>query len=246
MGETGRIVVYAHRGASGTRPENTMAAFREAVALGADGIETDVHLSRDGRLVLCHDETLDRTTDGRGLVAAHDWRALETLDAGSWFGPEYAGERLPLLEELLAYLAPLDLRLNIELKSGVVIYPGLEAAVVELVRRYGMAGRVIVSSFNHFSLVEIKRTAPEIATAILYMEGLVDPWLYARHVGADALHPFFYGVRPELVAGAHAAGLRINPWPVNEAEHIKAMIQAGVDGIISDYPGRVRELLEAN
>lgn len=232
----GEPVIYAHRGASAVRPENTMPAFEKALELGATGIETDVQMSRDGRLVLCHDERLERTTGGRGPLAALSWNELRALDAGSWFAPEYAGTRLPLLEELLDLLAPTNARLNIEIKSGIVLYPGIEAAVIEMIRGYGMAERVILSSFNHYSLVEAKRLAPEIKTGLLYMEGLVDPWLYARHVKADALHPLFYGVRPELIAGAHAAGLAVNPWTVDEAPRIKALIQAGADGIITNHP----------
>lgn len=233
------VLVYAHRGASGVRPENTLPAFLEAVALGADGIETDVQMSRDGRLVLCHDETLDRTTNGRGPLGTHTWDELSELDAGAWFAPEYAGTRLPLLEELLELLAPTTLLLNIELKSGVVLYPGIEGAVLDRVRRHELGERVLISSFNHYSLVEVKRLAPEIKTAILYMEGLVDPWLYARHVGADFLHPYFYGVRPEMVAGAHAADMKVNAWTVNEPLQIDAMLRAGVDGIITNHPDRV-------
>lgn len=232
-------VIYAHRGASGVCPENTMAAFTRAIQMGAHGIETDVQMSKDGVLVLCHDERLERTTDGRGLLAGHTWEELQRLDAGSWFDPSFAGERLPRLEDLFALAAGTKLLLNLELKSGVVLYPGIEAEVVALIKDYGLRERVIISSFNHFSLVAIKRLDPEIETGILYMEGLVDPWLYARHVGADALHPLFYGVRPEIVAGAHEAGLRVNAWTVDEPAQAKALIQAGVDGLITNHPDRL-------
>lgn len=232
-------IIYAHRGASGVCPENTMAAFAKAIEMGAHGIETDVQMSKDGVLVLCHDERLERTTDGRGLLAEHTWEELRRLDAGSWFAPSFAGERLPRLEDLLALVAGTKLLLNLELKSGVVLYPGIEAKVVALIKDYGLRGRVLISSFNHFSLVEVKRLDPEIETGILYMEGLVDPWLYARHIGADALHPLFYGVRPEIVAGAHAAGLRVNAWTVDEPAQAKALIQAGVDGLITNHPDRL-------
>lgn len=237
------VTVYAHRGASGACPENTMAAFRRALELGATAIETDVQMSRDGRLVLCHDERLERTTNGRGLLASHSWDELSALDAGSWFGPAFAGERLPLLADLLSFLAPTALRLNIEIKSGIVPYPGIEAAVVEEVRRHGMADRVLITSFNHYSVVETKRLAPEIKTGVLYVAGLVDPWLYARRIGADALHPLFHGIRPEIVNKAHAAGLEVNAWTVDEPEQIRTMIRAGVDGIISNHPDRVLAVL---
>lgn len=238
-----RPIVYAHRGASGVCPENTMSAFRRAVEMGATGIETDAQMSRDGVLVICHDEKVDRTTSGSGLLASKTLDELKSLDAGSWFGSSFAGERIPTLEELLGLVAEAGITLNIEIKSGVVLYPGIEAALVGLVRRYGLAGRVIFSSFNHYSLVECKRIAPDIPTGILYMEGLVDPWVYAKYVGVNALHPLFHGVRAELVAGAHEAGLLVNPWTVDDPKQIAGMLQCGVDGIISNYPNRVLEVL---
>lgn len=239
----GRATVYAHRGASGVRPENTMAAFRKAVEMGATGIETDVQMSRDGVLVLCHDEKLDRTTNGSGLLAQMTWAQLQALDAGSWFGPEYAGERIPTLEQLLQLVAEAGITLNIEIKSGVVLYPGIEAKAIELVRAHNLSEKVIFSSFNHYSLVDCKRLAPEIRTGILYMEALVDPWEYAKHIGANALHPLYYGVIPELVAGAHAAGVAVNPWTVDDPKTIAALLQSGVDGIITNHPDRVLEVL---
>lgn len=238
-----RPIVYAHRGASGVCPENTMSAFRRAVELGATGIETDVQMSRDGALVICHDEKLDRTTSGKGLLASRTLDELKSLDAGSWFGSSFAGEKIPVLEELLALVAETGIRLNVEIKSGVVLYPGIEAALVESVRRYNLSGQVIFSSFNHYSLVECKKVAPEIPTGILYIEGLVDPWVYAKYVGVNALHPLFHGVRPELVAGAHQAGLLVNTWTVDEPKQIAGMLQCGVDGIITNYPDRVLEVL---
>lgn len=239
----GRAVVYAHRGASGVCPENTMAAFRKAVELGAGGIETDVQMTSDGVLVLCHDEKVDRTTNGRGLLASMNWSEVQALDAGSWFAPQFAGERIPTLEQLLDLVVESGIMLNIEIKSGLVIYPGIEAKAIELVRRAGLGERVIFSSANHFSLVECKRHAPEIRTGILYIEGLVDPWLYAKHIGANALHPLYHGVRPELVTGAHAAGLAVNTWTVDDPKAISYMAQCGVDGIITNYPDRVLEVL---
>lgn len=238
-----RPVVYAHRGASGVCPENTMAAFRKAVEMGATGIETDVQMTRDGVLVLLHDEQLDRTTSGKGLLAQRAWDEVRGLDAGSWFNDTFAGEPVPALAELLELVKESGIRLNIEIKSGVVLYPEIEAKTIEAVNRHGVSGQVIFSSFNHYSLMECKRLAPDIPTGILYMAGLVDPWLYARHVGADALHPLFYGVRPELVAGAHAAGLAVNPWTVDDPVIIAGLIQSGVDGIITNHPNRVLEVL---
>ncbi len=243
MSKLRKVKVYAHRGASGACPENTMAAFRKAVELGVDGVETDVQLTRDGIPVLIHDEVLARTTGAAGMVADKTYAELQQLDAGAWFSPEFQGTRIPRLEELLEMATMSGIDLNIEIKSGVVLYPDIEKIVVQLIRQYAWCERTIISSFNHFSLVDCKKQAPEIRTGILYTAGLVDPWIYAQHVQADALHPLFYGVRPELVQGAHHAGIAVNPWTVDNPAHIAAMLKSGVDGIITNHPERVLEVL---
>lgn len=240
-----RPLVIAHRGTPAEAPENTMAGFRRALDLGTDGLEFDVHLSRDGEPVVCHDEQLDRTTNGHGFLKDYTLEELRRLDAGSWFDPGFKGERLPTAREVLALAADRGAFVNVELKSGIVLYPGLEAKVAALLAEFGLTGRAIVSSFNHYSLVALMRLAPQIKTGLLYEAGLYEPWVYARHVGAGALHPYFPGVFPELVAGAHAAGLLVNPWTVDEPEHLRAMIAAGVDGIITNRPERLIELLGA-
>ncbi|WP_245237043.1 glycerophosphodiester phosphodiesterase family protein, partial [Paenibacillus ihuae] len=166
------IINFAHRGASAVCPENTMAAFRKSLELGATGIETDVQMSSDGGLVLIHDESLNRTAGAEGYVKDRTLSQLLELNAGSWFGPEFKDERLPTLEELLDLLQKRDTVLNIELKNGIFMYPGMEEKVIAAVRDYGMSERVVLSSFNHYSLAYCKSLAPEIRTGILYGEGL--------------------------------------------------------------------------
>ncbi|MUT65309.1 glycerophosphodiester phosphodiesterase [Paenibacillus sp. NEAU-GSW1] len=237
------IVNFAHRGASGCCPENTMAAFSKGLELGATGIETDVQMTKDGTLVLIHDEKLTRTAGLDALVASVDYSEVKQLDAGSWFGSEFAGERVPTLEQLLELVKDTNTIVNIELKNGFVQYPQLEAKVIESVRRYQMTERVILSSFNHYSLAEANRLAPEIATGILYMEGLYEPWKYAQSIGASALHAPYYAVLPDWVASAKAEGVIYNPFTVNDPNEMKRLIDAGVAGIITDYPDRLHALL---
>lgn len=220
-----------------------MAAFMKAVHLGANGIETDVQMTKDGQLVLIHDERVKRTTGAEGWVKDYELAELKKLDAGSWFGEEFCGEAIPTLEELLSLAKQHDLYLNLELKNGFVQYPELELKVVELVRRYDLVEQVLISSFNHYSLAHMKKLAPEIETAILYMEGLYEPWEYARRVGASALHPYFYAVRKEWVAQAKETGIRTHPFTVNEEHEMRALLAAGVDGIITDYPDKLANLL---
>lgn len=239
----GNVVNFAHRGSSKVCPENTMAAFRKALEQGATGIETDVQLTKDGHMVLIHDETLGRTTDGTGWVKDHTLNELKELDAGSWFHPDFRGERIPHLDELLELVKDTGTIVNLELKNGAVPYEGLEEKVIARVKDDGLSGRVVISSFNHYSLLLCKRLAPEIRTGILYMEGLYEPWAYADTLHADALHAYHVAVLPEFVAAARAAGKAYHPFTVNDPNEMLRLLQAGVEGIITDYPDRLAELL---
>ena len=229
-------VIIAHRGASAAAPENTIAAFKRAVELGAGGIEFDVQLSLDGQPVVIHDETVDRTSNGTGWVKDKTLEELKTLDFGSWFAPGFSGERISTLEEVLFLLSSWTGMLNIEIKSGPVFYHGIEKKVVGLVRKYNMSHRVIISSFNHYSLVEVAGIAPEIGTGVLYMEGLYEPWSYAIKLGACAVHPLFHTLVPEVVEGCRENGIAVNTFTVDRPELIKKMIVMGVDGIITNVP----------
>jgi glycerophosphoryl diester phosphodiesterase len=222
-----------------------MVAFKKGLEQGATGIETDVQLSKDGQMVLIHDEMLERTTSGTGWVKDHTLQELKSLDAGGKFAPSFQGERIPLLEELLELTKNSSTIINIELKNSSVFYEGLEEKVIQLVRDFHMSDRVILSSFNHYSLLHCKKLAPEIRTGILYMEGLYEPWEYAKTLQADALHAYHYAVLPEFVAAAKASGKAYNPFTVNDVEEMERLLSAGVDGIITDYPARLAALLAA-
>lgn len=236
-------IIFAHRGASGTRPENTMAAFRRAIELGATGIETDVQLSVDGEPVLIHDETLSRTAGASGWVGDKTIEELRSLDAGSWYHPEFMGEQIPHLDELLQLVRDTGIVVNLELKNTVRAYEGLEEKVVAAVRRHSVAGQTIFSSFNHYSLALCKKLAPEIRTGILYMEGLYQPWEYAKTIGADALHAYHPAVRAEWVREALEAGVDYHPFTVNDEARLRELIDMGTAGIITDHPDRVVRLL---
>jgi len=237
-------IIFAHRGASGTRPENTMAAFRRAVELGATGIETDVQLSADGEPVLIHDETLTRTASAPGWVGDKTYEELRGLDAGSWFHPDFMGERIPHLHELLKLAREWNIIVNIELKNTVRAYEGLEKKVIEAVRGHGLERQVILSSFNHYSLALCKKLAPEIRTGILYMEGLYRPWAYAKTLGADALHAYDPAVQAEWVREARTEGVDYHPFTVNEEGRLRELIGMGAAGVITDYPDRAARLLK--
>ncbi|MDQ8734876.1 glycerophosphodiester phosphodiesterase [Paenibacillus sp. LHD-38] len=237
------VINFAHRGASGCSPENTLAAFQKALELGATGIETDVQLTKDGRIIVIHDESLARTAGLNKLVKDTDYDELAALDAGSWFAPDFHDQRIPTLEQLLELLKPTGIVLNIELKNGVFPYPGIEEKVIQMVRAYRMTERVILSSFNHYSLALCKQLAPEIRTGVLYMEGLYRPWNYAASLQADALHAYKLAVTPEWVAEASAHGIAYHPFTVNNMAEMERLVEAGVNGIITDYPDRLAEML---
>lgn len=236
--------IIGHRGASGYRPENTLSAFSLALEMGVDGLELDVHMTRDGHLIVCHDEQVNRTTNGSGLIKDLTLEEIKALDAGSWFSPAYQGEKIPTLEEVLSLIQGVPLLLNIELKNGPIQYPGLEEKTIALLKQYGMEHQTILSSFNHYSLLEVKRIAPEIRTGILYMAGLVDPWVYARYLGADSIHPYVYSVIPAMVKGAVENHFTVYPYTVNEEIHMKHLFQMGVTGIITNYPDRAKKILQ--
>ena len=229
------LLRVGHRGARGHAPENTMASFMAGAAMGVQAVETDVQLSKDGEVVLIHDHTVDRTTDGRGFVRDMTLAELKQLDAGSWFGPRFAGERIPTLAELLGWARD-RVGVAIEIKNGPIYYPGIAEKTVGLVRRHGMERQVILISFDHFVLREAKRVAPEIATGILYVGGLVDAVAAARAALADALHPNWAFVTPELVQAAHAGGLAVSPWNPNDAATLRLLSAMGVDSAGTDYP----------
>lgn len=234
--------VVAHRGASGEAPENTLAAFRRALEIGVDAVELDVHLTSDGEVVVIHDHMLDRTTDGRGLVRDQTLEGMRLLDAGRWFGERFAGERVPTLVEALELLLPV--RVIVEVKNGPIYYPGIAARVVEAVRSAGHHS-VTISSFDHPVLVELKAGAPEMDTAVLYVGRPVEPISLALGAEANALHPHWAFLTPELVGAAHTAGLRVEAWTVDDPLHIAHVVAMGPDGVMTNYPDRLRGVLAA-
>ncbi|MGI6316679.1 MAG: glycerophosphodiester phosphodiesterase [Christensenellales bacterium] len=239
-----RTKIQAHRGASAYAPENTLAAFQKAIEMGADGVELDVHFSSDGVLVVTHDDTVDRCSNGTGLVAAHTLAELKALDFSNAV-PGFAGERIPTLAEVFSLLKSSGVLINIEIKVGGVPYPGIEAACLRLIREMNMEQQVMFSSFNHLTLREIHQAAPGISLGILYMCGMVDPWLYCKYIGADAIHCSWQNlVMPGLVEGCHANGIKVHPWTVDDPKILALAKQAGVDAVITNVPDVARRIFD--
>lgn len=240
----GRPYVVGHRGAMGHAPENTFASFRKGVELGCPMLELDVHLSADRQLIVIHDDTVDRTTDGTGPVGNLTAAEIRRLDAGSWFGPAFAGERVPLLDEVLTW-ARGRAGLVIELKLGPVWYPGIEEVLVETLKRQDAVSEVLVISFDHHAAYRVKQLDPAVTTAIMYGGRMLDPVGLARAAGADAVRPGHATLRAEDVAACHAAGLAVIPWTVNNEAGMRRVIGLGVDGMSSNYPELLDRVLGA-
>lgn len=233
-----RPAVIAHRGASAHAPENTLAAFELAVAQGADAIEFDVKLTRDGHVIVLHDQTLDRTTDGHGDLRQVPLGALRRLDAGGGFAERFRGERIPTLEEVFEAVGQRIL-MNIELTNYATPLDGLVPAVAALVKKFRLEERVLFSSFYPHNLRRAKRLLPQVPCGLLTWAGWMGWW--GRTVGVrgrvyEALHPNLQDADAGLVRRVQASGRRVHVWTVNAEADLRRMIEAGVDGIFTDDP----------
>lgn len=243
--EAKAIWTIAHRGASGHAPENTLAAFRRAVELGANFIETDLQITRDAQVIAIHDFTLDRTTNGKGQVHLQTLAQIRALDAGAWFGDgqgaSFTGERVPTLEEILDFAKLNDVIFYLEIKSGSAW--GVEHSVVGALRDHGASARAVILSFDPHALDSIHRLDSTLMTGFLCEHPSND--LVERTVRAGARQLVARGdlITPALVEKARHAGLQVVAWTINEPEQMKRLIAMGVDGMITDYPDRLLSVL---
>lgn len=239
--------VFAHRGASQYAPENTLEAFRLAMEQGAEGIELDVHLSADGELVVIHDETLERTTNGTGLVKDHTLAQLQALRADNHM-EGFEAARIPTLRQVLELVRPGDMQVNIELKTGILWYEGIEEKTLELVKKLGMQDRVVYSSFNHYSIEEVRRLDPTAETAYLFSDVIFEVEKYAARRGVKGLHPALWHVKmADFLTDYLQSGLAVRVWTVNRPEDMRLLMERGVDAVITNDPAlalQVRAELE--
>jgi len=233
-----RPIIFAHRGASRHAPENTMAAFELAVKDGAPAIELDARLSRDGKVVVFHDPTLTRTTNGQGHVADMTADELRALDAGSKFSAKYQGEKIPFLEEVFEAFGN-KLLINVELKNYWTPRDGLADRVCELLQRHSVLGSILLSSFHAPNLRRAAALLPAVPRALVAIRGWCGAW--ARSFGFtfgdyQALHPHVTDVTPQQVQRVHRLGRRVHVWTVNDLGDITRLAEWGADGIITDDP----------
>lgn len=244
--------VIAHRGANTRAPQNTIPAFAKAIEEHANGFETDVHLTKDGIPVICHNYAIDDTSDGKGKIADYTYEELKKFDFGSYFSKEYAGTRIPTLDEFLDFVGPSDTEIiNIELKYPTSGLHELCQKTLDAVKAHGVLERVIISSFSPKVLAEIKKIEPECKTAFLYPSSRPDvarmqfnPFITVKKIHADIIHPMALILKKSVVDKAHKLGLKVNVWTVNDRATVNKLLGMGVDGLITDCPAEIRVFVD--
>ena len=245
--------VISHRGANRVAPQNTIPAFESALEIGIDGFETDVHITKDGHVVICHNYTIDETSDGNGKISDMTLKELKSHDFGSYFSEEFKETPLPTLDEFLEVTSESSAEIiNIELKcpkDNNISH--LVEATLESVKKYGCLDRVIISSFSPKVLKTVKDIDPRCRTAFLYpishpsvCRMVLYPFFMVKKIKADIIHPASLVVTKELVEIAHRMGIQVNVWTVNDKKTILKLLGYGVDGIITDKPLETREIIE--
>ena len=238
-------IVIAHRGAAGEAPENTLASFKLALEQNCDAIELDVHLSADDRVIVCHDDKIDRTTNGSGYIREMTLDQLKRYDAGSWFGEKYEGERLPLLEEVLD-LIPSHIMINIEIKNTTMTYDGIEQKVYDILVNKHRVNQVVISSFNHQSLYEIKELDNNIKIGLLYSHKFVSDEEYVKLFGdrkVYSMHPSHKILNKHVITNLRDEKLEVYPYTINDETLATKLVESGVTGLITDFPGKMYKLV---
>lgn len=230
--------VWGHRGASGYAPENTLDSFALALEQGADGVELDVQLTKDGELVVIHDERIDRTGSGTGFVRDFTLAELKKMEFNRTI-PGYKAVTIPTLKEVYELFQGNRKKINVEIKTGIFFYAGIEDRVLELTARMSMENQVIYSSFNHQTMVNMKRLNPQAVCGLLYSDGHLNMDDYCLSLGMDALHPALYNLQYEgFRESCRRKQIPLHVWTVNEPEHMKLMYDMQVEAIITNYPDR--------
>lgn len=236
--------ILAHRGASAYAPENTLAAIKMALfEMPCEGIEIDVHFSKDNKLVVIHDDTIDRTTDGKGAVKDYTYEELLKFNAFGKFKDKYPTEKIPTLDEVLSLVRDSGKMINIEIKEGSRKYPGIEEAVIEKLYEYSLQGTTLLSSFDHECMKKAKEIDKNVRTGLLCRKRVENPKEYGKIHNADAYNYRYLCLTPKYVAELHSYGYEVNCYTPNAKFEINYMIKCGVDTVISNYPDRADALI---
>jgi len=235
--------VWAHRGSSAYAPENTLIAFELAIRQGADGIELDVQLTKDDKLVVIHDETINRVSGKTGYVRDYTLKELKAFNCNNKF-LQYGEVSIPTLQEVYELIRPTNLTINVELKNSIILYEGMEEKLIELEYELDIGDRIIYSSFNHYSLMKLKSIKNNVKTGILFQDEFIDIPEYAAKLGVNALHPALYILQiPGFIRSAKEKNLAINVWTVNDEEHMKSLVENQIDAIITNKPDLARKIV---
>ena len=234
--------IFAHRGASAYAPENTVEAFALAMEQGADGIELDVQMTKDGQVVVIHDEIIDRVSDGTGAVRDYTLEELKKFHFSNHM-ENFENAVIPTLKEVLDLIKSSNMLLNIELKTGIYWYPNLEEKTMELVKEAGMEDRVIYSSFNHYCIKKILELDSHAECAFLYSDVILNVDKYAKNAGVCGLHPAVYHLKmAEFLKEYQESGLKVRVWTVNKKEDMEKFIKADLEAVITNYPDKALEI----
>ena len=229
------IEVWGHRGAYDYAPENTLTSFQTAANMGADGVELDIQLTRDGEVVVIHDETVDRTSDGQGWVKDFTLSEIKKLNFNKRGITQPLFMEIPRLTEVFALLKPTPLKINVELKTGIVYYEDIGAKALEIAEKCDIIDRIVWSSFNHYSVQKLKQLCPEAETALLCSGGILVTGEQCEKTGAKALHPHIKQLHyPGLTEECHARGIKVRTWTVNSPEELRLALSLGVDGVFTN------------
>lgn len=234
---------FAHRGFSGKYPENTLLAFSKAIEAGCDGIEMDVQFTKDKELVVIHDEKVDRTCNGTGLVSEYTLEELKKLDASYIYRDQYEKNEIPTLREYFELVKPTNIVTNIELKTGINQYPGIEQAVADMIKEFGLEDRIIISSFNYYSVLRFKEIMPDMPCGFLEESWLLDFCAYTKKYGIEYIHPEYHMITEEFARESRESGVGLNTWTVNTREAMEDLARKGVRSIITNYPDLCKEVL---
>ncbi len=241
-----RPTVFAHRGSSAHAPENTLAAFQLSLSQGAPALELDAMLSADGQVVVIHDDSVDRTSNGSGKVRQMPLAAIKELDGGSYFNPAFKGEKIPTLAEVFETVGR-HIFINIEIKNYASPLDGLPSSIASLVQKYNLAEYVLFSSFNPLALLKIRRLLPQVPCGLLIFHGSGGGWArgwLGRRFPCQALHPDLRDVTPSFIASTHQSDRRMHVYTVNQPDEMKRLFDLGVDGIFTDDPPLALGLLK--
>ncbi|MGN0447243.1 MAG: glycerophosphodiester phosphodiesterase [Acutalibacteraceae bacterium] len=247
-----KTLVIAHRGANKYAPQNTLAAFKKAYEIGCDGFETDVHITKDGKIVICHNYTIDETSTGKGEISQMTLAELKSYDFGSYFSKKFEGTEIPTIDEFLSFVETTDISvLNIEIKSPKENETAIVKETLKAVKDHGLFPKLLISSFDPKLLLEAKALDKNCKTGFLfsptskaYKKVFYKTIDFAKEINCDAIHPMYLQINEKYIQNAHAKGLMVNPWTVNSPKAIDKLLVFGADAIITDLPDVVGGMRE--